>query len=92
MTYIAVQELKRTGDIWKKLAQERELVVTREGKPCAILVGVTPEGVEDALAEIRRALFSSAISRARQITAKRPTSPDAIATVIRHSRRARGSA
>jgi len=52
MTYIAVQELKRTGDIWKKLAQERELVVTREGKPCAILVGVTPEGVEGALAEI----------------------------------------
>jgi len=92
MTYIAVQELKRTGDIWKKLAQERELVVTREGKPCAILVGVTPEGVEGALAEIRRALFSSAITRARQIAAKRPTAPDAIATVIRQSRRARGIA
>ena len=92
MTYIAVQELKRTGDIWKKLMQERELVVTREGKPCAILVGVTPEGVEDALAEIRRALFSSAITRARQIAAKRPAPPDAIATVIRQSRRVRGGA
>ena len=92
MTYIAVQELKRTADLWKKLAAERELVVTREGKPCAILVGVSPEGVEEALAEIRRALFSTAVTRARQIAAKRPASPEAVESVIRRSRRARGVA
>lgn len=89
MTYIAVQELKRTGDLWKKLAAERELVVTREGKPCAILVGVSPEGVEDALAEIRRALFSTAVTRARQIASTHPASAEAVENVIRQSRRAR---
>ena len=89
MTYVAVQDLKRSRALWDSLAQEHELVVTRDGKPCAILIGVTPENVEDSLADIRRSLFSSAVSRARRAAARRPATPDAIEAVIRESRRRR---
>jgi len=89
MTYVAVQDLKRSRALWDSLTQEHELVVTRDGKPCAILIGVTPENVEDSLAEIRRSLFSSAVSRARRAAVRSPATPDAIEAVIRESRRRR---
>ncbi len=87
MTYVAVQDLKRSKAIWENLAQEHELVVTRDGKPCAILIGVTPENVEDSLAGIRRSLFSSAVSRARRMAARHPLTPAAIEKAIRQSRK-----
>ncbi len=86
MTYVAVQDLKRSRAIWESLAQKHELIVTRDGKPCAILIGVTPENVEDSLAGIRRSLFSSAVDRARRTAARRPPTPAAIETVIRQNR------
>jgi hypothetical protein len=90
MTYVAVQDLKRSRTLWDRLAREHELVVTRDGKPCAILIGVVPENVEDSLTEIRRSLFSTAVSRARQAAVRRPIPPAAIETAIRQSRQARG--
>ncbi len=90
MTYVAVQDLKRSRTLWDKLALEHELVVTRDGKPCAILIGVVPENVEDSLAEIRRSLFSTAVGRARQAAARQPALPATIEAAIRQSRRARG--
>jgi antitoxin (DNA-binding transcriptional repressor) of toxin-antitoxin stability system len=90
MTYLAVNELKRSKDVWKKLDAERELVITRDGKPCAILVGVSPDTVESDLAEVRRALFSAAVTRGRVRARRCPPKPAEIDEVIRQSRRDRG--
>lgn len=89
MTYVAVKDLKQGGRLWKTLDAERELVVTRDGRPCAILVGVTPDDVEDSLAAIRRSLFSAAVTRVRRRASTSPGEPDAIETAIRESRRER---
>ena len=92
MTYLAVNELKRSKDVWNRLVKERELIVTRDGKPCALLIGVSPSSVDSDLAEIRRALFSSAVSRARK-RARGKVEPDRdIRDLVRKSRRDRGVA
>ena len=89
MTYMAVKDLKKTKDLWETLGQEREIVITKDGMPCAILVDVAPDMGEEALAEIRRALFSAAIARARRKGEEIPPSPQDIDAVIRLSREER---
>ena len=89
MGYITVKDLKQTRALWKQLEDERELVVTRDGKPCAILVGVDAETCQDSLSEIRRGLFSSAVSRIRRKAGGRTISPDEVDGLIADSRRER---
>jgi len=66
MNYLAVNDLKRPKAVRETLNKERQVVLTKDGKPFAILVEVEPDGVEDALREVRRAMFSSAVGRARR--------------------------
>ena len=91
MDYLAVKDLKKTRELWQKLADERELVITRDGKPSALMISISPETVEDSLREVRRALFSAAVSRVRRRAEKEGIPDDAaIAAEIDQSRRARG--
>ncbi len=89
MGYITVKDLKQTRSLWRQLEDERELIVTRDGKPCAILVGVTAETCQDSLSEIRRGLFSSAISRIRRKAGGRTISPGEVDGLIAESRKGR---
>lgn len=91
MPYLAVKDLKKSKQLWEMLARERELVITRDGKPCAIMVEVGPDEAETSLAEIRRALFSAAISSARRKAEKSPPTPDGIDREIRLSRKTSAS-
>jgi antitoxin (DNA-binding transcriptional repressor) of toxin-antitoxin stability system len=92
VTYIAVKDLKQGGRLWEKLSSERELVVTRDGRPCAILVSVENDDVEDSLAAIRRALFSAAVTRARRRAGATPPTAATVENAIRESRRTRRTA
>ncbi len=89
MTSIAVKDLKRPRELRDALERERELVVTKDGRPFAILIGVDGEGVDDALREVRRALFSAVALRARRRARETPLSEDEIATEIAAARRER---
>jgi len=51
MDYLAVKDLKKTRELWQKLEEERELVITRDGRPSALIISVTPETVDDAQIE-----------------------------------------
>jgi len=82
MISIAVKDLKRPRELREKLELERELFVTKDGRPFAIMIGVEAEGAEDTLAEVRRALFSSAIVRARRRGRATPLSGDDIEAEI----------
>lgn len=89
MSYIAVKDLKKTKMLWELLECEREVVITREGKPAAVMVAVSPDTVEEALSEIRRALFSAAVSRARRRGEKEPLDAEELDEAIRASRQER---
>lgn len=71
MDFITLREFRtQPGRVWKKLAKMRELVVTRNGKPFALLTETTSTRLEDDLRALRRAKADTAVmsmrKRARQ--------------------------
>ncbi len=83
MTSIAVQDLKRPRELRDMLTQEHEVFVTKDGRPFAIMVGVDAESADDTLREVRRALFSSAILRARRQARETPITEAEIAAEVK---------
>jgi len=94
MKFVTIRELRnRPGRVWDEL-REDDLVLTANGKPVGILVGVEEENLEDALASLRRARAMQAVSRLRQQAAEsgaRDLTPRQVAAEIRAVRRRRPS-
>ena len=56
MRFVSVHELRgRSADVWKTLAAEKELVVTSNGRPIALLAETSEERLEASLKALRRA-------------------------------------
>lgn len=91
MSSIAVQDLKRPRELRDRLDREREMVVTKDGRPFAIMVGIDADGADDALREVRRALFSSAVLRARRRAREAPITEAEIAAEVKAARRRRST-
>ena len=73
MNYLSVKDLKKPKAVRETLSRERQVVLTKDGKPFAIMVEVDPDSAEDALREVRRAMFSSAVGRARKRARSKPS-------------------
>lgn len=70
MDYVTVREFRtRPAEIWQRLEAERELVITRNGKPFAVLAFTESNRVEESLRAIRRARFEQAL-RAQHLRAR----------------------
>jgi antitoxin (DNA-binding transcriptional repressor) of toxin-antitoxin stability system len=52
--------------IWKKLPSERELIITNNGKPIALLTPLTGETLEDTVSAVRRAKAINAMKRMQE--------------------------
>jgi len=91
MNYLAVKDLKKTREMWEMLQRERQLIITRDGKPCAVLVGVSPEMADESVRAIRRALFSLAVQKAREAARAEPISDEELEKEITASRAERGT-
>lgn len=91
MTSIAVQDLKRPRELRDMLARDRELFVTKDGRPFALMVGVDAESADDTLREVRRALFSSAILRARRQARTNPMTEAEVEAEIQAVRQERSA-
>ena len=90
MGYIAVKDLKNTRSLREKLEKERELILTKDGQPFALMIGVSADNVEGSLNEVRRAMFSAAVARARQKSAISPVDDIETNNEISKSRKSRG--
>jgi hypothetical protein len=86
MDYLAIKDLKQTRVVREKLEKEGELVITKDGQPFAVMVGVEPGDLEHSLREIRRALFSSAVSQARLRAMDRSISDEEIEAEVAAAR------
>ncbi len=63
MKFIAVRELRSsTAKLWRRLARDKELVVTSNGKPVAVLTAVTGDNLEQEINAIRRARAMAAVT------------------------------
>ena len=62
MKFITVRDLRgRPAQVWKQLAKVREMVLTLNGKPIAILSSTSEDLLEMNLAELRKAQALSAL-------------------------------
>ena len=89
MSYIQVKDLKKSKELWEKLEKEQELVITKDGQPKAIIIGIEPDELESSLREIRRSLFSAAVGRVRRRSHKLSDVEEDIQEAIRESREAK---
>jgi antitoxin (DNA-binding transcriptional repressor) of toxin-antitoxin stability system len=66
MEFITIRDLRtRPSQIWDKLRQQRDLILTSNGRPIAVLSHIDEGGVEETLAALRRARAQAALSRLR---------------------------
>lgn len=67
MDYVTVRELReKSGEIWQRVEDGEEFVVTRNGKPIALLVHTAPAEAEERLRLLRAARFGSVVQRIQQ--------------------------
>jgi antitoxin (DNA-binding transcriptional repressor) of toxin-antitoxin stability system len=70
MKFVTVKGLAASSaDIWKQLPSEREMIVTSNGKPIALITPVSDEMLEDMVTAVRRAKALSAMKKMQEISA-----------------------
>lgn len=63
MKFLTVRELReQTSKIWKDLPEQKEMVITRNGHPVAVLSSVTDQDLEDSLEAYRRVRAQMAVT------------------------------
>jgi len=64
MRFLSVRDLRsRSADIWEQLPGEREMVITSNGRPVAILASVNETNLEESLSAFRQARAVDAVAR-----------------------------
>ncbi|MDZ7752445.1 MAG: type II toxin-antitoxin system prevent-host-death family antitoxin [Gammaproteobacteria bacterium] len=67
MDFVTARELRaESAKVWKKLEAGEDVVVTRNGKPFALLVNTRPEELEDTLRAIRGERFAATVRKMRR--------------------------
>ena len=62
MRFVSVRDLRgKSAEIWKRLAQLKEMVITSNGKPIAIISATSEETLEESLSAIRVARAMAAV-------------------------------
>ena len=74
MRFITVGDLRtKSAEFWRDLDEEREMVVTRNGRPVAILLPVDEASLEASLRALRRARAIDAVHGMQRGSAQRGT-------------------
>jgi antitoxin (DNA-binding transcriptional repressor) of toxin-antitoxin stability system len=63
MKFVSVRDLRdKSAQVWKELPQEREMVITSNGRPIAILAAINESNLEESLAAFRRVRAVEAVA------------------------------
>jgi antitoxin (DNA-binding transcriptional repressor) of toxin-antitoxin stability system len=63
MKFLSVRDLRgKSAQIWKELPGEREMVITSNGRPIAILATITEANLEQSLSAFRQARAVEAVA------------------------------
>jgi antitoxin (DNA-binding transcriptional repressor) of toxin-antitoxin stability system len=69
MKFISVRDFRTSSaGIWKKLPVEREMVVTNNGRPIALLTPLSDETLEDTVSAVRKAKAINAVKKMQEIS------------------------
>lgn len=93
MKFLSVRDLRgRSAQIWKELPEEREMIVTSNGRPIAILAAITEANLEESLSAFRRSRAVEAVVSLQRRSAEKGSdriSMDEINAEIRSVRKKR---
>lgn len=72
MKFLSIKDLRtKSAQIWQRLPLEKEMVITNNGKPVAILSALDEDNFEESLAAIRQARVSDAITTLQRESARK---------------------
>ena len=72
MEFVTIRDLRlKPGEVWDKLRRQREIILTSNGRPVAVIAGVGEDDVEETVVALRRARAQAAVSRLRRASAER---------------------
>jgi antitoxin (DNA-binding transcriptional repressor) of toxin-antitoxin stability system len=67
MKFISVRDFRTSSaNIWKKLPEEQEMVITNNGKPIALLTPLSDKTLENTLSTIRQVKAINAVKLIQQ--------------------------
>jgi prevent-host-death family protein len=94
--FVSSRDLRiNPGAIWKRLREEKDLVITSNGKPVGVLTFADEDSLEDVLTTLRQGRALSAAARIRQNAARKrmnQLSDHDIETIIQRTRALRRKA
>lgn len=74
MDFVTTKDLRaESGAVWKKLEAGEDIVITRNGKPFALMVHSSAESLEPMLRAIRAERFMATVQRMQQQSVARGT-------------------
>lgn len=96
MKFLSVRDLRgKSAQIWKDLPEEREMVITSNGRPIAILATISESNLEESLTAFRQARAVEAVAALQRRSADQGTNRitmDEIDAEIQAVRKKRASA
>lgn len=74
MKFLSVRDLRgKSAQIWKDLPEEREMVITSNGRPIAILATINESNLEESLSAFRQARAVEAVAALQRRSADQGT-------------------
>jgi len=63
MKFLSVRDLKtKSSQVWKELSDQKDMVITSNGRPIAILSSITEDNLEQVLSAFRQARAIEAVT------------------------------
>lgn len=94
MRFVSVRDLRgKSAEVWRRLSQDKDLVVTSNGRPLALLSLVSEATLEESLTALRQARAVAAVAALQRDSAERgldklgPAEVDAVIVSVRKKRR-----
>ena len=91
MRFITVRDFRNSSaSIWRDLPNEKEMIITNNGKPIALLAPLSDKTLEDTLSAFRRAKAINAVKQMQEISISLGNDKltlDEINTIIKDTRK-----
>ena len=93
MKFVSIRDLRgKSAELWKRLPSEREMIITSNGRPIAILAAVNESNLEESLSAFRQSRAVDAVASLQRRSVEQGTdniSMDEIDAEIKAVRRKR---
>jgi antitoxin (DNA-binding transcriptional repressor) of toxin-antitoxin stability system len=74
MKFLSVRDLRgKSAEVWKELPEEREMIITSNGRPIAILAAISESNMEESLSAFRQARAVKAVANLQRRSAEQGT-------------------